>query len=471
MLYTVVTFVALFVAATTVAVIYYVKYEKQYDLTQRAQDELAEVMTPNEQRQGLGQIVGAIGPRKSGLGVMVDYLNQTVGLIKGEPVQDTTAEVKVQQAVTEATELINRIRTEDPNVEIVEPNSIGLVRVAEKLHNHLVNTREAVQELEDELKKLQADYSNAIEDFMAKKEELVTEKDEYYQRLQTLEADYKELKTLVEQTSEERVQNLLSQLEEAQAERERLEDELGQVRSEYRIAERRLEQAREQLDKYVGAPQMDVASYKPDGGVLMVDDRTQVVHINLGSNDRVYQGLTFSVYDKTAPIPKDGKGKAEVKVFNVEANISQARIINGDNKNPIIEGDMVANLIWDSEETNVFVVAGDFDLDGDGSIDQYAVERITNLVEQWGGKVEESVSVNTDYVILGEQPKLLAKPTFEQLEVYPEAMERYEASVDKLSRYRRIREQAETLSIPILNYERFLYFAGYKQQSQQPGAF
>ncbi|MDH4241211.1 MAG: hypothetical protein OEW48_16760, partial [Phycisphaerae bacterium] len=96
MLYTLILFVFLFIVATTVAVIYYVKFEDQRTITEKAQSDLQEVATPVE-LQRIGTIVGA-KTRKSRLATMVDYLDQAVSLIIGGLPEDTSAEVKVDTA-------------------------------------------------------------------------------------------------------------------------------------------------------------------------------------------------------------------------------------------------------------------------------------------------------------------------------------------------------------------------------------
>jgi hypothetical protein len=137
----------------------------------------------------------------------------------------------------------------------------------------------------------------------------------------------------------------------------------------------------------------------------------------------------------------------------------------------MILDDIVANLIWDAEQVNTFVVAGDFDLNDDGNTDDDAVEKITALIQKWGGRAARNISVDTDFVILGKPPQVLRKPTFEQMEIDPMAMQKYERSLYNLEHYKETRDQAQTLSIPIFNAERFLYFIGYKTQATQPGAF
>jgi hypothetical protein len=196
-----------------------------------------------------------------------------------------------------------------------------------------------------------------------------------------------------------------------------------------------------------------------------------VVHLNIGSNDHVYPGLTFTVYDRGASVPKDGKGKAEIQVFDVSKTYSAARVVKPDLNNPILQGDVVANLIWDADRTNVFVVAGDFDLDSDGELDADGIDKIERLVTKWGGEMADSISVDTDFLVLGKQPTVPRKPTIEEEEIDPRATARHAASLARLSRYNQLRDQAQSLWIPVFTYEKFLHFVGYNSQVSQAGAF
>ena len=71
MLYTLITFVGLFIATTTVAVIYYVKAE-EYKTAQAGLDrDMNDIATEGE-RKAWGTIVGTKQPGKTWLGTMID---------------------------------------------------------------------------------------------------------------------------------------------------------------------------------------------------------------------------------------------------------------------------------------------------------------------------------------------------------------------------------------------------------------
>ena len=163
-----------------------------------------------------------------------------------------------------------------------------------------------------------------------------------------------------------------------------------------------------------------------------------------------------------------GKGYSTPIIW--EHQIFLTTTVETDRKKNI--GSWFRNLkFWESDEENVFVIAGDFDLSGDGKIDRNSINRLKALVEKWGGKVDDNISVDTDFLILGSIPHVRRKPTFEEMEIDPMAMDKYNECLEKLNNYKKVRNQARDLSIPVFNAERFLYFIGYKTQSSRPGAF
>jgi len=471
MLYTLVAFVGLFIAATTVAVIYYVKFEDQRKIANDSKSELEKWASQPEQRKGLGKIVGTIPRGKSGVGTMVDYLDGTASLIIGGPLEDTSAGVKFGTANRKTTETLELLAQEYIDFENIDPNTTGLIRIIEKLKTKLDNTATELLATQEQLNDLQNRFDDAMKANFEKEQTLLAEKEKYQQQVSNIKQDYDELEALMKKTTDEKVQTLIAQLDEARADRDKEHDELLKTQAELKMALGRIEHIQKKIDDIMPPLDSNVAAYKPDGKIVLIDDQTGIVHLNIGSDDRVYRGLTFSVYDKNMPIPKDGKGKAEIEVFDVRKVISAARIIPSKMKRPIILGDIIANLIWDSDKTNVFVVAGEFDLDGDESTDYDAVNKIKALIEKWGSRVADTVSIDTDFLVLGKAPKVLRKPTFEAIEVDPMAMQKYQASVQKAVHYKQVQNRAQAFSIPVFNYERFLYFLGYKTQSRRAGAF
>jgi archaellum component FlaC len=413
------------------------------------------------------------------------YVDRMVQLVKGSPVQATTAEVKVRNAFQAVQPVLGQAQSYislpmldpnavDPNAAgttVVDPNKVALTRVARNLIDELqqiVDQRQAVQSQLDELRQK---YDAAVATMQETKQNLTAQVEDYRRQVEQIKSDYDDLRTLLEQNSEQRVANLLKQLEDERANSRQLNQDLLRTQAELDVAQERLSDAMAKVGEIAPPPDREAEAFSPDGKVVLVDEPAGIIHINLGAEDRVYQGLTFSIYDQASRIPKDGEPKAEVEVFAVDPKTSTARILTSEQKNPVARGDIVANLIWDSAKENQFVIAGEFDLDEDGQPEFDGAERIQLLVEKWGGAVAESVGAKTDFVILGEEPQVPPEPTLDQLDEDPTAMQRYEAAQERLARYEQIRQRAQDLWIPIFNYDRFLHFTGYASQVGRPGAF
>ena len=467
MLYTLITFVGLFIATTTIAVIYYVKAEEYKNREADLQRELDNYATDRE-RQASGSIVGTKLPGKTWLSTMVDYFDKTVTLIAGGVAEPTSAEVKVNNCNTE---VINVQKLAQEHITIGDPNKTGLIQIARALKAELDKTINAKLETQKQLEDLQTRFENADKANFEKEQTLLAEKDKLEKQVADIEQKYNELSTLLEQTTSEQVKTLRDQLQQARDDMKALNDQLLDNQEKLKLAQDNLMSEKEKLSKIEPGPNREVLAHQPDGKIILIDDQAQVVHLNIGIDDHVYQGLTFTVYDRGTSIPADGKGKAEIEVFDVAKTYSAARIIKSELKRPILQGDIVANLIWDADRTNVFVIAGDFDLDNDGQIDYNGADKIKKLIEKWGGRVEDTISIDTNFIVLGKQPQVLQKPTPDELDINPRATEIYNASLELLNRYNGLRDQAQSLWIPIFTYDRFLYFIGYKSHIGQAGAF
>jgi len=481
MLYTLITFVGLLIVATTIAVIYYVKTEEYRNIADQAESNLEEMATP-EQWRDRGKIVGKIPeilgrPRKAGetyLGKMVEYLDETVSLIISGVPESTSAEVKIGNVDIKNpnTTVAKALTSAQEYIDIAEPNTTGLVQIIGGLTAELENTKKAKDAIEKDLNDQIAQFEITKRVYTEKEQVIQGEKNKLQQQVNTIQEDYNELQARLKQSTEQRVETLRTQLTEASANLKALNEELLKTQAELKMAEDMMKRAQQEVREIKPPPDHEVLAHRPDGKIILIDDQTKVVHLNIGSKQHVYRGLTFTVYDRSGSIPKDGKGKAEIEVFDVAKTYSAARITKSETKSPILLGDIVANLIWSSDKTNVFVVAGDFDLDNDGNIDQNAIGKIQTLIEKWGGSVADTISIDTDFLVLGGQPQVpKQQPTFEEQDLDPGAMQGYEALLQRLNHYNQLQGQAQALWIPVFRYERFLYFIGYKGQISQAGAF
>ncbi|MFA6133644.1 MAG: BRCT domain-containing protein [Phycisphaerae bacterium] len=216
---------------------------------------------------------------------------------------------------------------------------------------------------------------------------------------------------------------------------------------------------RDELDKK--RPMMGQSSRKPDGKIMQVLDRDKICYIDIGSRDRVVPGLTFSVYPGTG-IPENGEGKAKLIVTNVKDSVSECRIVEQSGNNPIITGDLVANLAFDPQRVYTFVVQGDFDLRNTGEPSTENAQEVRAMIKKFGGQLADNVDVKTDFVVLGEEPRSVPKPS----ESAPEtSWAVYHAQMEQLNHYQEIKKAAIDLHVPVLNTNRFLALMGYAADS------
>ena len=477
MLYTLITFVGLFIVATTVAVIYYVKAEELRTTTADAQSELAEMASSDEIRL-VGELVGAQERGESNLGTLLQHFDQVTGLVLGQPVQVTSAEVKAKNAADAVAALIVKTQpyialpaadANDPNGP--DPNDVALTTMVADLLAGLERTIEQKDAVALQLQKLQERFDDATAVWQQTRQDLTAKVNEYKTQVDQTTTDYDDLKALLEQSSEQRAANLLKQLEDERATSRQTNQDLLRTQAELQVAQERLDDALTQVSKIQPQPDQEAAAQNADGQIILVDDASGIVHINLGSDDRIYRGLTFSVYDRASGVPRDGKPKAEVEIFSIAKKTSIARVLSSEPRNPIATNDLVANLIWDTDKVNQFVITGDYDLNNDGKPDYSAKDSIQALIEKWGGAVADVVSAKTDFVILGTEPVVPPEPTLEILAADPTAREKYNAAQAQLTHYNEIKQQAQSLYIPIFTYDRFLHVIGYQSQVGKAGAF
>ncbi|MBN1787127.1 MAG: hypothetical protein JW806_01885 [Sedimentisphaerales bacterium] len=459
MLYTAVMFVGLFVITMIGTVVFYLKSEdwrNQYVISQQDQSKFA---TQTEMRN-IGALVGQSQKKGSILGQLLGYIDEMYVLFIGLDPQETSAEVKVSQMKEKYNDALIKLSKEA--VFSTDANGPGVAKLLEIYDSKLTQQIELSSQLQSQFDKLNDEYDIARQSSAEQEKALRAKIRTAQEDANNVQQSYDELEELMKQKADEQVQTLMKQRDAAVEDKNKTRQELLETLSKLSITQTRLEEALSRLDVLKPRPKEDIAAYQPDGQVITVDNATNVVFIDIGRQDKVYAGLTFSVYDKNAPIPTDGSSKAEIEVFNVDQNTAIARINKFSKKNPIAEGDIIINLIWDGQAVNRFVVAGDFDFDGDGNVDSDGAMKIKQLVENWGGKVENVVTIDTDFVVLGAPPQVNKKPTLDEIEADPMATDKYEASLKASEQYQEVKAQAKDLFIPVFGVRRFLNFIGYE---------
>lgn len=263
------------------------------------------------------------------------------------------------------------------------------------------------------------------------------------QNVKTFEASLNELK---DKNTE--------RLNTAQAEINKLKSDSGEKQS-------RINTLVQSLEKFRPSQDPMAVLKDSDGKVLRVLPEESVAYINLGKKDRVTPGLTFAVYSPLGGVDKEGKGKGTLEVVNVMSDASECRITGMETGNNIIEGDLIANPVYDKNRRFTFAVAGDFDLNFDEIIDDPGGNNVKKLITGWGGRVVDTVDEQTDFVVLGKSPQaVVAKAATPEAE---DAARIRNADKQKLTdAFNGVKTEAKALDLPILTRTQFLHFIGYQ---------
>ncbi len=459
MLYALITFVALFVVGVVCAVIFYVKSEEYRNQLDSSKSDLQKVANIQEQRD-LGKIVGKVEEGKSYLGTMSERFDKLYSIITGvAPAADLSADAKLNEITLQINKMTETLgQSVSP---AVGPEGIALIKLASDLKTRADDAQAKLNDLTAQYQQLQEQYNTDKQEAAFKEQQLVAQVQSYQQNANDIQTKYDELQKLMTRSADEQIQAVNKRLEEEQNKLKQKQMELTDTEAKLAQTNKSLREALSRLEAIRPRPDKEVAAYQPDAGILRVDLQNNMVFLDAGSDDHVYRGLTFAVFDRNAPIPESGEGKAEIEVFQVEPKVSVARIVRGNKKNPIVKEDLVANLIWDSRSSNKFVVLGDFDFDGDSRVDADGSQRIREMIERWGGVVEDDVTIETDFVIVGQAPMPLARPDQAEADLDPGLMEKYEASLTAKDAYNIMLERAKELSAPVFNQKRFFYLIGY----------
>ncbi|MCP4591702.1 MAG: hypothetical protein GY842_13260 [bacterium] len=290
---------------------------------------------------------------------------------------------------------------------------------------------------------LKTDYDGRIAEQSRRLDELADASEEYA-KARDREVD----------TFEQKLENVYT---EANRDIQEMRDRIRRLTGEFDDLQSRYTELKDRLGELQIRPQELITARQADGQVVTAKPGEGVVYIDLGRDAGLVLGLQFAVYNGSAGIPADGKSKARIEVVNIFDQAAECRVVEVHGRMPILEGDWVANPVFDSEQALQFMVVGRFDVDGDGEFDGQGAGHIESLVDQWGGERVDELSARVDFLVLGDAPPkpiTIGDPT-------PEAAARYAAAERVRNEYDETLRAAQALSIPILTQNVFMHFLGY----------
>ncbi len=261
-----------------------------------------------------------------------------------------------------------------------------------------------------------------------------------------------------------------SKIKELQDTNAKLTTDLSNINAKFKASETMVTGLKGKLHQVRTVPGEAVIQ-QPDGAIITISDNNRCF-INIGSRQSVTLGLTFEVYDKGRGIPALGDGladtnmpigKASLEVVAVGPNTSECQITKIQPGQQIVIGDHIANLVFDPNTKYNFFVYGGFDLSSSGGANPNDAEIVKRLITQWGGKIQDHIDVDTDFVVMGAEP---VAPSGIDPNNPNDQLRQAKYRAD-LAKYQAQVLSATQLSVPIMNQNRFLYFIGYFDQAKR----
>lgn len=251
---------------------------------------------------------------------------------------------------------------------------------------------------------------------------------------------------------------------QAEATETQLRGQIGELQQRNLVLEDQVSRLQGQARGTALSPKEEFALV--DGRVVNTNPGEREVFVSLGRRQNVVLGMTFEIYADAAQIRPDEqtgeypRGKGAVEVINVGETSSRCRILSERQGNPIVAGDVIANALYDPDKVYKFLVAGNFDSNGDRQATPAEQAEIEALIEDWGGSTTPEFTGDVDFLVLGVPPVLPPPPSVTAPIAVVEQYIRREA---ELKRYEQLLDQARRTSVPVLNENRLYTLIGRVQ--------
>lgn len=242
--------------------------------------------------------------------------------------------------------------------------------------NRLVETnKQHLKAITDAIEKQKSTYAELLKDAKDRRQELGQEE----QRAMSDEREFDEKRA----TQRAKIEAVSQDIEGIKKKGRKVDAELDTRISQLEDRVRELTQQRE----------IDSRELRSDGQILQSQASDGFVVINRGHRQNLRKGTRFIVYNRRA-----GKTivKGAIEVTKVEEQISVARVLQeNDHNDPLIVNDQIANPVYDPDKIKGFAVRGDFS--------HFSKDELKRFIIESGGRYDEELSVNTDYLVAGER--------------------------------------------------------------------
>jgi hypothetical protein len=267
-----------------------------------------------------------------------------------------------------------------------------------------------------DVKRIDVALRNASEAYLQKQRELATLNDALAQsksEKETLEASLRdalrtkdtEISNLQRQltdernTAEQRQNELENRVAGLNNQRNELDAQLREARNTIEASSRKFEEEKTAWETRARSMTKPLQFLKEpeaaDGKVISVARDLSIGYLDLGANQRLPRGLRFRVV--SGKIGEESKLKAWAEVTDVKPTMAQVRFFDvADRFDPVVEGDIVYNPLYDPRGERTAVLAGRFS-------GQFNETELKTLLANMGIRVQDRLDNDTDYLIVGSE--------------------------------------------------------------------
>jgi ElaB/YqjD/DUF883 family membrane-anchored ribosome-binding protein len=382
-------------------------------LTERLMGDPFSTQQGQQLRQSVSDVLKAT---KDVLGQCSDALKKSYQVVGEQSVEVrmTSMQVAVRSAIQRIEALVIEVRQNNQSTEDLKVQFKGLqAQLDVAKERHAVQVAQHQQNLADERARLTSARDSAVQQSGQFNEEAKRVSDQ-----------------------------LMAERRQWKIDREKLE-------SKILTRDNALNDLKEKLETFGKLP----TELAADGHVVRVAELGSVAYADFGKKDGVLLGMPFSVFSPVEFGKEEPMPKASARVVRIEDEASMLRVTVQGNE-PIVAGDVLHNPVYDRGRRLRFLLIGKIDMDGDGTDDSGSLKA---LIQELGGRVETELSVQTDYLISGEQPVVPAAPA---QDAGPMERQLYEEARAAFVVYTTAMDRAKDFGIPILSLNRFLGLMG-----------
>ncbi len=188
--------------------------------------------------------------------------------------------------------------------------------------------------------------------------------------------------------------------------------------------------------------------------VISITELGKVGYADLGKKDGIIVGMTFSILGPNEMGKTTFEPKAQCRVMKIMDTACELSVEQLKADNPVIVGDVLFNPVYDRTRRLSFYLVGKMDIDKSGADNTPA---LVGMIEKYGGRVDTTLTHQTQYVVLGEEPVIPAPPV---ATAGPMERQQYEDAVKRFKNYAEAKAGADNFGVPMLSLNRFLGLMG-----------